>query len=580
MQGVRCPLRLVAPCWLQVQAGSTCRVRSKVFRETTRLFSSTCSLYATSTSVTSSPKADVIVVGGGLAGICAAITAAEKGASVLVLDRAHGGGASALSGGVVYAGGGTKYQKAAGYEDTPANMFAYLKQEVGDAVSAKTLQRFCDESVARHDWLESHGARFSSALCSYKTSYPTDKHYLYFSGNEKAHAYAQTAKPAPRGHRMAVAGFSGAPLWQEIFRSAKRLGVQFQPATKVEQILTDGSGRTCGVRCRTLPANAASFSRHKRLKERSLKYHLGLPALTAWLDRRANNIWERDAHEERLGSSAVILAAGGFAYNPDMTKRLMPFFPRLGPLGTSGDDGSGIKLGQALGGSVSHMDRMTAWRFLSPPTAFLEGVAVSKQGDRIAPEDLYGATFSEVMIRKHDGHGFLILDSVQWAKAKSQISEQSQMPMKLLPLYLMNVAAKKARSLDNLAAKFGVPGQQLNRTVQAYNEAILSGKLDPAQKTDEYRSPIMQAPFYGVDVSIQPSGPYVTSALTLGGLRVDEDTGEVLTEKEARIPGLYAAGRTAVGICSNGYLSGLSLADGVFSGKRAGEHAAMVASSS
>ena len=40
------------------------------------------------------------------------------------------------------------------------------------------------------------------------------------------------------------------------------------------------------------------------------------------------------------------------------------------------------------------------------------------------------------------------------------------------------------------------------------------------------------------------------------------------------VAGLYAAGRTAVGICSNSYVSGLSLADCVFSGRRAGHHAA------
>jgi 3-oxo-5alpha-steroid 4-dehydrogenase len=48
----------------------------------------------------------------------------------------------------------------------------------------------------------------------------------------------------------------------------------------------------------------------------------------------------------------------------------------------------------------------------------------------------------------------------------------------------------------------------------------------------------------------------------------------VRTEGGQTIAGLYAAGRTAVGICSNSYVSGLSLADCVFSGRRAGEHAA------
>jgi 3-oxo-5alpha-steroid 4-dehydrogenase len=62
--------------------------------------------------------------------------------------------------------------------------------------------------------------------------------------------------------------------------------------------------------------------------------------------------------------------------------------------------------------------------------------------------------------------------------------------------------------------------------------------------------------------------------LTLGGLLVDQQTGQVQRPDESPIAGLYAAGRTAVGICSNSYVSGLSLADCVFSGRRAGRNAA------
>lgn len=118
-------------------------------------------------------KPDIIVVGGGLAGVCAAIAATERNASVVVIDRASGGGSSAISGGVVYVGGGTRPQKEAGYDDDPANMFRYLRHEVGDAVDEATLRRFCDQSVANLDWLERHGARFSGSEAPYKTSYPT-----------------------------------------------------------------------------------------------------------------------------------------------------------------------------------------------------------------------------------------------------------------------------------------------------------------------------------------------------------------------------------------------------------------------
>src|SRR5262245_24745617 len=85
--------------------------------------------------IAGSESADVVVVGWGAAGACAAIEARDAGASVIVIDRFEGGGASALSGGVVYAGGGTPQQQAAGHADTPQAMFAYLQHEVNGVVA-------------------------------------------------------------------------------------------------------------------------------------------------------------------------------------------------------------------------------------------------------------------------------------------------------------------------------------------------------------------------------------------------------------------------------------------------------------
>src|SRR5262245_12515804 len=72
-------------------------------------------------------EADVVVVGFGCAGACAAIEAAETAAETIVLERAGGGGGtSAMSGGLIYMGGGTPVQEACGYRDTPEGMFTFL----------------------------------------------------------------------------------------------------------------------------------------------------------------------------------------------------------------------------------------------------------------------------------------------------------------------------------------------------------------------------------------------------------------------------------------------------------------------
>src|SRR5882724_9354436 len=157
-------------------------------------------------------EADVVVVGFGAAGACAALEAAAAGSSVLLLDRFGGGGATALSGGVVYAGGGTPQQRAAGVDDSPETMHAYLRTEVGDAVPAATLRQFCDGSVAMLAWLEGHGVPFEGSLCPDKTSYPTNRHYPYYPGRAlSAAASASAGPPATRGHRTEGRGTHGGP---------------------------------------------------------------------------------------------------------------------------------------------------------------------------------------------------------------------------------------------------------------------------------------------------------------------------------------------------------------------------------
>ena len=518
---------------------------------------------------------DVIVVGFGDAGAAAAIEAADRGARVLVLDRSYGGGASALSGGVVYAGGGTPQQLANGYEDTPDNMFAYLRQETGDAVDEDTLRRFCEQSAATIPWLQSQGANFSSSLAPYKTSYPTDDYYLYFSGNENAYPYNRSATPAPRGHRVVAEGLaSGKVLWQHLRDSAVRKGVTFVPLARVQQLVVE-DGRVVGVRYRVLPADRAAEAGHEKYMKRSGKVGNFFPKIGKRLTDKADEIWENGAIEQEVRADAVILAAGGFIYNEEWVERYAPEFRNVSPLGTSADDGVGIQLGLDAGGHVKKMGNVTAWRFLTPPSALIEGVTVGPKGDRIANEDLYGATHGNVMMRQFGGRGWAIYDSSIWRKAFRQVPSQTQIFQKLMMVYQFTLGHMKAKSLGELAEKAGIDPKGLQATVDAYNKGITTGAGDPAHKSPEYCTPIVKPPFYAVDISAAGNPFSPVPGLTLGGLTVDGESGLVTRADGSVVEGLYAAGRNAVGVCSNSYISGLALADCLFSGRRAGAHAAM-----
>ena len=149
---------------------------------------------------------DVLVVGVGLAGVCAALrTAEDAGLQVIAIDRGEGGGASKLSGGIVYMGGDTPAQAAAGVEDDPENMAKYLSFETGDLIKPATVLRFAQASSRFQGWLEGYGARFGGPATAAKTSYPASES-LYFSGNELTEPGRALAKPAQRGHRAKPAG--------------------------------------------------------------------------------------------------------------------------------------------------------------------------------------------------------------------------------------------------------------------------------------------------------------------------------------------------------------------------------------
>ena len=115
----------------------------------------------------------------------------------------------------------------------------------------------------------------------------------------------------------------------------------------------------------------------------------------------------------------------------------------------------------------------------------------------------------------------------------------------------------------------------LRATIDAYNEAAAGRTGDPFGKPKKYMRSLEEGPYYAMDVSAD-SKLFPCPMITFGGLVVDEKTGLVKRADGSTIRGLYAAGRTAVGVASNSYVSGLSIADCVFSGCRAGRHASSV----
>lgn len=518
-------------------------------------------------------QVDVLVVGLGAAGAAAALSAKDSGADVLAIDRFGHGGATAKSGGVVYAGGGTPQQQAAGYSDTPEAMFGYLSREVGDAVKPETLRRFCEESRDLLAWLESLGAEYRSQPKPPKTSYPKNGVYLYYSGNEAISGFAEHAEPAPRGHRTVDKGLSGHKLFAVLKQAVARAGIPVQAQTAAKRLVTDASGRVLGVEAWQLAPGSAAQQKFERLIRRADTVHNALPGLADYWRRKAVAIEQQHAQVRLIRArQGVVLTTGGFIFNREMLAEHAEKYMVNMRLGTTGCDGSGIRLGQSVGGAIGRMNKVSAWRFINPPTPWVEGVVVNQLGERFCNEGSYGARLGVAMCEEQSGRAWLILDRAQRKRAYREALFGGLWIFQSMPALLLMLFAPRARSLSKLAGKLGMPVQSLLATVDAYNEAAAGRREDALGKSPQALAPLLKPPYAALNISADnPSFP--CPAITLGGLQVDEDSGAVLDAGGQGIAGLYAAGRAAVGIASNGYVSGLSLADCLWSGRRAGQAA-------
>lgn len=520
-------------------------------------------------------RCDLLIVGFGGAGACAAIEAASRGLDVLALDRFAGGGATAISGGVVYAGGGTPCQRQAGYDDSSDAMFNYLREEVGEAVSPQTLRDFCNDSCEQLAWLERQGVAFEASVPPHKTSYPSDRFYLYYSGNEAVPAYAAVAQPAPRGHRTKGPGMSGASLFAPLKTSALRHGARLRSQCEVRRLVLDANDRVVGVEAWHLPPGSREARQHARLSRWASAIHMYAPAIAECLRVRLRRIEQTRAVRQLIrADKAVLLSSGGFIFNREWVGRHAPRYLAGLPLGTTGCNGSGIALGQSAGGSVARMDRVSAWRFINPPLAWAQGMIVNAKGERYANEEIYGATLGHAMVEEQDGRALLILNRALVHEALRQVGPGKVWQFQRLPV-LLNLLfnAKRSRNLSDLARRCGLSAEALQQSVTVYSRAARGETEDPFGKSQTMLFDMDQGPWYALDLSFA-SQLFPCPVITLGGLNVCERSGQVLDHADQPIAGLYSAGRNAVGVASNLYVSGLSLADCIYSGRRAAAHVA------
>ncbi|MDB2438849.1 FAD-binding protein [Hellea sp.] len=537
--------------------------------------------------ITWTSEADVIVIGLGGAGVAAALQSIENGLSVIAIDRFEGGGATKASGGVIYAGGGTSTQKEAGVEDTPENMFNYLKLETEGIVSDETLRDFCEKSAPSIEWLKGHDVDLRGTLWPHKTSYPAPQYFLYHSDNSLVPSYKKHAAPAARGHRGYVpikqgakATNLGGSIFDPLRASAEAKGLKTLPYTEVRQLVLDSDSHVIGVKALQF-ADDDTLETYKALRAKANKLFAMFPPIipgSKFFFKKAMGHLEKakSLAESRIeifirADKGVVLSAGGFVFNSKMMSHYAPKYAAGYPLGTDGDNGAGIRLGQSVGGSADNMDRITAWRFINPPLSFARGMIVNENGQRFINEMVYGATLGVEMTENHNGRGWMILDKALVKQALDDVKGDKALAFqRALAKLNAYFGAKKAKSAKELAALIHVDGDNLAAQLADYNKMARGEIADPFEKTQDDIAQLDEQTLVAIDIGLAAK-LFPCPTLTLGGLKVDEATGGVVSDDGRPIQGLYAAGRNAIGVASWNYISGLSIADCVYSGRRAAD---------
>lgn len=464
--------------------------------------------------------ADVLIVGYGIAGACAALEAKRAGADVLVLERASGGGgASAISSGIFYLGGGTPVQQACGYEDSPDEMYKFLMASC-QAPDAALVRRYCDQNVEHFHWLEAQGVAFERSYYSGKSVFLNTTECLMSTGNEKVWPYREIAAPVCRGHKVARGGDdAGSQAMEALLAHCDAEGIRALYNSQVTGLVMDDDGRVVGV----------------RLRQEGREMHL----------------------QARRG---VILATGGFPLGQDLLEDHMPqFLGNSQPLGIPYNDGAGIKLGVSAGAATQAMNGAIATASFYPPAQLIKGILVNTRGERFVAEDSYHGRTGAYIMEQPEGKAYLILDADIFAYPE-------------LTDYSHHSLVDGWETVVEMEAELKLPAGSLQRTLEEYNNHAAQGRDPLFQKDPEWLKPLTNGPYAAFDVSFNKS-TYLF--ITLGGLTTNAE-GEVLTPLGRPVPGLYAAGACTATIPQDGkgYASGLSLGPGSFFGRCAGRRAA------
>lgn len=463
---------------------------------------------------------DVVVIGAGSAGLSAGITAAEHGATVLVLEKTR------TAGGLIRGGSGlfaveSRVQKENQVALTRAEAFRIFMEFSHWRVDAALVSEYINRSADTIAWLESLGARFSDVVAYYTGAYRT-WHFRDPDGPELADV---------------------------LIAHAAKLGIEVRLETRADALLYDG------VRVHGLSTEAGD-----RIEAGAVILATGSFSGDADLVRRHTGLTPGiDVYPfpapAATGDGLRLARAAGAALGETTSETYVclpePFW---GP-----------------GGTPPHLGS-----FRQP------NLMVNQFGERFMDEQImrHPAHAGNAVHRQPGGCAYMILDESAelhyrehgWDTVMSKLPVEESVDLAQAVATAQLIGYRhlfRAESVPELAEQTGIDPGALAETINAYNEACAIGRDEKFHKDPALLRPLTQGPYYAARFSLGSYG-------ARGGIKINHRA-ETLDEAGRAIAGLYATGNDANTIYGGTYpfaLSGNSSAFAYNSGRIAGEHSA------
>ena len=470
-------------------------------------------------------KTGVVVIGSGVSGLAAALTAAEGGAKVILFEKQRSlGGTSNFFDGIFAVESDMQRQRYISYSRDEA--FKNIMEYSHWRANARLVRAFVDQSGETVAWLQKQGVKFIDASIN--------------------------MPDAPRTYHP-VKG-TGEAVVKALATSAKEKGVDIRPATPVKKILKEGdritgviveeNGEDVQVTAKAVVVASGGYANNKEWIKKYTGLDLDVNVIPVGnVDKMGDGIrmaWEVGAAEEGMGVLELL---------------------RAGPVGPGFELKNPVEMAAV---------QPILW--------------VNQRGERFCDEGIafYDTSTGNANARFKEGYTYSIFDdSIKQRLLEKGIERQVgwENPPGSRPGEIdkmINGALEKgtteifvADSIEKLAGEIGIEPAVLRATVNEYNSFCEKGHDDLFAKAPKYLWPLKGPKYYAVKVRTVFLG-------TLGGIKINHKT-EVVDKKDKAIPGLYAVGFDAGGAYGDSYSikdsSGMSAGFAINSGRIAGKNA-------